>query len=84
VITPVWFLWVVSSDTQGATALSARLNEIEVKDYDPRLSLDRGLDVLARPTDTSEFGSHFIGLSDDQAGSQVRAAILEAVKAAKA
>src|SRR5215212_8459811 len=36
VITPIWLLWVVSSNSQAPTAFSARLSEVEVSDYDPR------------------------------------------------
>lgn len=82
VITPIWLLWVVSSNSQAPTAFSARLSEVEVSDTDPRRMLDRGLDVRARPTDTSDFGSYFIGLSEDDGGNRMRVGIMEAVKAA--
>jgi hypothetical protein len=84
VITPVWLLWVVSSNRQAPTAFSARLSEVEVSDTNPRQLLDRGLDVRARPTDTSDFGSYFIGLSEDDGGNRLRVGIIEAVKAAHA
>jgi len=44
--------------------------------------LDRGLDVRARPTDSSNFGSYFIGLSEDDGGNRMRVGIMEAVKTA--
>jgi hypothetical protein len=82
VITPIWLLWVVSSNSQTATAFSARLREVEVSDTDPRRMLDRGLDVRARPTDSINFGGYFIGLSEDDGGNRLRVGIMEAVKTA--
>ncbi|MEO8393000.1 MAG: hypothetical protein ABI700_08400 [Chloroflexota bacterium] len=82
VITPIWLLWVVSSNIQPATAFSARLSEIEVSDYDPRRMLDRGLDVRTQPTHAAKSGNYFIGLSEDEGGNRLRAGLLEAVKAA--
>jgi hypothetical protein len=80
IITPPWLIWVVSTEKQKPVVLSAKLNEIEVTHYDPRLIPDYGLNILARPTDTTEHGSHFIGLSEDDAGKRLHDEIMQAAR----
>lgn len=83
VITGELLIWIVSSNSQAPTVISARLSMIEVSDYDPRLMLDRGLEVsVPQATEGEERGAYFIGLSEDEGGNRLRASILEAVKTA--
>ena len=83
VITGELLIWAVSSNTQPPTVISARLSTIEVSDYDPRLMLDRGLEVaVAQTVGGGERGTYFIGLSEDDGGNRLRVGVLEAVKAA--
>lgn len=82
VITPEVLIWIVSSNSQPPTVISARLNTIEVRDYDPRLLLDRGLEVVAKPIGGGEGGTYFIGLSEDEGGNRLRVGVMEAAKAA--
>jgi hypothetical protein len=83
VITPEILVWIVSSNSQPPTVISARLSEIEVSDYDPRLLLDRGLEVVAQAVGGGKRGTYFIGLSEDDGGNRLRVGLMEAVKAAQ-
>nr|AUN37639.1 hypothetical protein [uncultured bacterium] len=83
IITGELLIWIVSSNSQPPTVISARLSGIEVSDYDPRLLLDRGLEVaLTQAVGSGERGAYFIGLSEDEGGNRLRIGLLEAVKAA--
>ncbi len=88
VVTPRWLIWATSSAKGGPAVLSARLRDIEVKDYEVtpayKLVEDTGLEVFGLMTGAAERASTFIGLGREPAAHKVRSVLREAVQRASA
>jgi hypothetical protein len=81
-VTPVWFIWVSSDQKLGTTVLSARLTQINVRDYDNKLVPDFGLDVSGSFTDSPKRIQVFIGLEEGAAGESLRTRLKEVIQQA--
>jgi hypothetical protein len=82
-VTPTWLIWATSDPKFGTAAISARLVDIEVKDYDSTLLPDEGLDIFGFLTDAAERGSIFLGLGRDPAAQKLKHVLREALASAR-
>jgi hypothetical protein len=85
-VTPNWLVWVEDTDQRGASAGSARLKNIDVRDFSDTASYavtpDQGLNITGRYTDKNRTGIAFIGLGSDADGQEFRRALEGAVRSA--
>lgn len=69
-------VWAAGKDGETAVALSARLRDIQVQDYEQsglaKLAPDSGVNILGLRTDAVELGSAFIGLGPEPAARHFR------------
>lgn len=83
VLAPPMLLWAAGKAGEPPAVLSGRLRDLRVQDYETtslhKLVADSGLEVSGRLTDTPEAVSAFIGLGQEPAAQQCRAAVGEAV-----
>ena len=82
-LTPNRLIWVRSGAKSGVVVSGARLNEIEVKDFDSSLIQDTGLDVFGFVNQSPERVSAFIGLGTEGRAGRFRDAVKEAVARAR-
>ena len=87
-VTPKWLVWADSTGRNDAGASTARLKQIDVRDYRTTASYaitpDQGLNITGRYTDKNRTGISFIVLSTDKDGQKFRQVLEEAMnKAAK-
>ena len=82
VLTPKWFFWAGGKENGEVGALSARLQELRVQDYEKtkmyKLMADTGLDVNGFPSATGP-ASVFIGLGSEPAAQKLREMLKEAI-----
>ena len=86
-ITPKWLVWVDSTHQNDASAGSAQLKHIEVRDYKTTasytISPDQGLNITGRYTDKNKTGITFIVLSSEPDGQKFRQVLEEALDKAQ-
>lgn len=87
IVTPRWLIWSLDQPRTKATALSARLTNVTVQDYDQtpfaKMVPDSGVQVSGMLTDATESASAFIGLENNAAGDRFREILIEAAADAK-
>jgi hypothetical protein len=81
-VTPEWLVWARHGVKYGTVVLSARLKEVEVKEFSSPLLEDTGLEVFGFVDGSSEKVNAFIGLGSELAARRFREVVEEA--AAKA
>lgn len=87
-VTPKWLVWAESSGRNDVAAGTARLNQIDVRDYHTTaqyaITPAQGLNITGRYTDKNRMGITFIVLEADADGQKFRRVLDEAMrKAAK-
>lgn len=87
-LTSKWLVWADSADGNDASADTAQLKHIDVRDYRATasytISPDQGLNITGRYTDKNKTGITFIVLDSELDGQEFRRALKEALsKAAK-
>ncbi|NWG05727.1 MAG: hypothetical protein HXY35_03455 [Chloroflexi bacterium] len=87
-VTPKWLVWADSTGPRDASAGSAQLRHIDIRDYRTTasyaISPDQGLNITGRYTDRNRTGMTFIVLSSEPDGIKFRQILKEALgKAAK-
>ena len=87
-ITPKWLVWAESADGNDASAGTAQLKHIDVRDYrntaSYAISPDQGLNITGRYTDKNKTGITFIVLDSEVDGQEFRRVLKEALgRAAK-
>jgi hypothetical protein len=70
VLAPGWLFWATTGESRGTNVLSARLHEIEVKQFQHPGIKDSGLTVSGRVGQFSEPIQAFIGLGDGAAAQE--------------
>lgn len=78
-LTPGLLIWGTTGDRRGTSIVSARLADIEVRDYDSSLIEDSGLDIFGFLNQSSERVHAFIGLGEGEAAERFRRALKERV-----
>lgn len=82
-ITPTWLVWAECMQHKDASAGSARLRNIDVRDYQDTASNtsmpDEGLNITGRYTDKNRTGITFIGLGTDIDGQKFRQVLEQAI-----
>lgn len=78
-LTPVLLIWGTTGKRRGTSIVSARLADIEVRDYDSSLIEDSGLDIFGFLNQSPERGQAFIGLGEGEAAERFRRALKERV-----
>lgn len=78
-LTPVLLIWGTTGARRGTSIVSARLADIEVRDYDSSLIEDSGLDIFGFLNQSPERAQAFIGLGEGQAAERFRRALKERV-----
>jgi hypothetical protein len=82
-ITPQWLVWAESTDKRDASAGSARLTNIDVRDYQDTAGNasmpDEGLNITGRYTDKNRTGITFIGLDTNIDGQKYRQALEQTI-----
>ena len=83
ILTPKWLLWAGGKENEKAGALSARLQDLRVEDYENtnmyKMIQDTGLNVFGFQT-ANDLGSVFIGLGSEPAAKKFREMLKEAIK----
>jgi len=83
VVTPRWLIWASGKEGEVPGVLSARLQNIQVQDYEKtelyKMMQDTGLNVLGLRTGTNNQGSVFIGLGPEPVSQKFRAVLREAI-----
>jgi len=75
VVTPELLVWARTED-RDATTVAATRSEIEIKEFEPTLVDDSGIEVFGFvPLGASERGTAFIGLGPEPAGRRLREAL---------
>ena len=84
VLTPQWLIWAVAQESKPTAVLAARLNTIQVEDYETsamyKMVEDNGINVSGLPTSDGP-GTAFIGLGPETAAQKFREALKAAIKA---
>ena len=84
VLTPSWILWVTRGDKTPPAANSARLENLQVKDYadTPEFASnpDNGLEISGILTGKSEPSRVLIGLGDEADAKAFKAAVFKAIE----
>jgi hypothetical protein len=87
-VTPEWLVWADSTDRNAAGAGSARLAQIDVRDFGSTalgtISPDEGLNITGRYTDHNKTGMTFIALGSGPDGQKFRQALRDAMKQVEA
>ncbi len=87
VVTKGWLFEAINAEGDAFHAISARLSNITVTDYEksPFYSKipDNGMDVNGMFTDATEQGMRFIGLGKDAAGEKFKEILIQAAQEAK-
>ena len=64
-VTPIWLIWARSGPKSGTVVLSARLKDVQVKDFESDLIQDTGLEVFGFVGNSTERMHVFIGLGQE-------------------
>ncbi len=87
IVTPRMVIWAFSDTQKLVFALSSRLADIEVKDYESTFDYksrpDCGLELRGPSNDGPKKGAYFIGLGKEDAAEAFRLALKEAVQRAR-
>jgi hypothetical protein len=83
VVTPARVLWATLDNKNATAVLSARLNDIEIRNYQSTLIEDTGLEFFGSIGDFPERATAFIGLGDDAAGEKLRRVLKTAAENAR-
>lgn len=78
-LTPRLLIWGTTGEKRGTSIISARLSDIEVRDYDSSVIEDSGLDVFGFLNQSPERVQAFIGLGREQAAERFGRALKERV-----
>lgn len=83
-LTPKWLVWAAGKQGEKPAALSARLQDIIVKEYEKTamyaIAPDEGINITGRYTDVTQQGMSFIGLGPEPAAQKFRQVLQEAVQ----
>ena len=71
VVSPPWIVWAIQKQGETATALGARLQQVEVAAYKPTLIDDHGLEVRGLPSAEGRAGTTFLPLGRDVDGAEM-------------
>jgi hypothetical protein len=83
VVTPKWLIWASSGAKRGTTVLSARLTDVQVRNYDMnQLVEDSGLVVNGLLRGATEKAEAFIGLGPEPAAEDFKRIVREAIEQA--
>jgi hypothetical protein len=77
--TPTWLIWARSGVKYGTVVSSARLKDIQVKDFSSDLVEDTGMDVFGFLGDSAERVTAFIGLGPEPAAQIFRETVQHAI-----
>ncbi len=77
-VTPEWLVWARHGVKYGTVTLSARLKEVEVKEFSSPLLEDTGLEVFGFVGGSSEKVNAFIGLGTELAAQRFREVVEDA------
>lgn len=81
--TPGWFVWARFGERSGDTVLSARLADIEARDYAyAHMIEDSGLHISGRWGGGTELSEIFLGLGTEAAASNFAASLKRAIEEA--
>ena len=85
-VTPKWLVWADGSGRNNVVAGTARVTQIEVRDYQDTaqyaITPDQGLNITGRYTDKNKTGITFIVLEADENGQKFRQVLDEAMRSA--
>ena len=83
-VTPKWLVWADSNGRRDVTAGTARLSQIDVRDYRATAQYSitpaQGLNITGRYTDKNKTGITFIVLPAELAGQKFRQVLDEAMR----
>ena len=86
VVTPAWLIWTTSGAKRGTVTLSARLRDVEIREFSARYAEfgieDSGIDVFGLIGYSAERGSVFIGLGREPAAEKLKDVLRGAVQQA--
>lgn len=87
ILTDTWLIWAETLSSKTATAGSAKLNQIEMRDYESTAMYgaipDTGVNLTGRYTNAKQTGQLFIALDTGAAGKKFRELLREAIKNSK-
>lgn len=83
-LTPRLLIWGTTGERRGTSIVSARLSDIEVRDYDSSLVEDSGLDVFGFLNGAPERAQAFIGLGEGPEAEKFRRMLKEGVARSRA
>lgn len=83
VVGPERILWATLDNKNATAVLTARVNEIEVKDFQSDLVEDTGLEIFGFISEFSDRATAFIGLGEDEAAQKLRRVLREITENAK-
>jgi hypothetical protein len=83
VVTPDRILWATLDKKNGTAVLSARLRDVEIKDFQSNLIEDTGLEIFGWADGFTEGATIFIGLGEDGAAQKLRQVLKKAVADAR-
>lgn len=78
-VTPTWLIWARSGAKYGTMVSTARLQDIEVKDFTPQLIEDTGMSIFGFVADSPERVTAFIGLGSEPAAQKFRETVQQAI-----
>jgi hypothetical protein len=85
-LTAQWLVWAAGKDNETPGVISARLNQIQVQDYEKsdlyKLVQDTGLNITGLAAGPGEVGSAFIGLGPEPAAQKFRELLRKAMQTA--
>jgi len=82
VVTPERILWATLDNKNETAVLTARFEDVEIKDFSSNLVEDTGLQVVGSISHFSERASAFIGLGDEPAAQKLRRLLQDAAPTA--
>ncbi|PKN93701.1 MAG: hypothetical protein CVU44_07750 [Chloroflexi bacterium HGW-Chloroflexi-6] len=87
ILTEHWLIWAETVGGKATTAGSARLDQIDMRDYESTAMFgiipDSGVNITGRYSDSNQTGQFFIGLDTSPAGKKFRELLREAIKNSK-
>jgi len=82
-VTPERVLWATLDNKNATAVLTARLNEVEIKDFQSNLIEDAGLEIFGLLSRFSERATAFIGLGEEAAAQKLRQVLKQAAENAR-
>ena len=82
VVTPKWLIWAITDIKHGVLALSVRLTEAEISDYDAKLVEDYGINILGFSTGATKRSLKFLGLGRGPASEKFKSVLKQAMEEA--